>query len=497
MNRTMMKKFNARRKGLTHSLSLRVFVANLATKTLRLKVRIGDLTLWFALFLLLGVSACKVSQPYKSPTQIVNNDLYRGVQTSDSSTIATIPWEQFFADTLLQSLIREGLNNNPDMTVAFARIKQAEANLAQSKAAFLPTLDANAGVTTQKLSATQLGRTQIQQVNLSAGWEADLWGKLSSAKRAALASLLQSEANQRVVQTQLIANIAANYFRLMAFDAQLKITLQTLEVQKNDVDLMQTLKASDVVTGADVAQSEANRYSVEIVIPDLKQSIRETENTVCILVGRSPGEIVRDSLSNENLKDDLKTGVPLQLLANRPDVQASEYQLRNSSELVNVARAYFYPSLVITAQGGWVSSNFSTLFNPASLFGTVVGGLTQPILANGQNKQRLRIAQAQVESDLASFRQTLLNAGGEVSNALYSYQTAADKIQIRSQQIAYLDKSVEFLKELVKYTSNTNYTDVLTSEQNLLSAQLNGVGDKLQQLQSIISLYVSLGGGTR
>jgi len=144
-----------------------------------------------------------------------------------------------------------------------------------------------------------------------------------------------------------------------------------------------------------------------------------------------------------------------------------------------------------------VSQNIASLFNMSSIFGNIIGGLTEPIFANGLNKQRLKLAQAQVESDLASFKQSLLNAGQEVSNALFSYQTATEKIQIRSQQIAYLSKSVDFLKELVKYTSNTNYTDVLTSEQSLLSAQLNGVGDKLQQLQSVISLYASVGGGAR
>ena len=450
-----------------------------------------------SLLLMICFLSCKVSQTYKLPDNLVNKDLFRDSPSTDTVTLATIPWREFFTDTLLQSLISEGLNNNTDLKIAVYRIKQAETNFEQSKSAFWPSLNASLSATSQKLADIQLGRTQLQQAYLSSSWQANLWGKLSSAKRAALASLLQSESNQKAVRTQLIENIAGSYYRLQAYDAQLQITQQTLEVQKHDVELMQALKASNVVTGADVAQSEANRYSVEIAIPDLKQAIRETENSISVLIGRSPGPIMRDSLRNEIPGKNLNTGIPLQLLSNRPDVAASEYQLRNSFELTNVARSYFYPSFNITAQAGYVSQNIASLFNMSSIFGNIIGGLTEPIFANGLNKQRLKLAQAQVESDLASFKQSLLNAGQEVSNALFSYQTATEKIQIRSQQIAYLSKSVDFLKELVKYTSNTNYTDVLTSEQSLLSAQLNGVGDKLQQLQSVISLYASVGGGAR
>jgi len=447
------------------------------------------------LLFIAGITACRVTQPYHEPQGIASDNLYRDMNPKDTATIANIPWQQMFTDTLLQALINEGIANNNDLKVAVARIKSADAGFAQSKAAFFPSLDANIGTTVQKVTSAQIGRSPIFEGYLSSSWQADIWGKLQSSRRAALASLLQSEAYRRAVQTQLIANIATDYYALMAYDAELQVTLKTVENRKQDVETMKVLKASDVVTGAAVVQSEANRYSAEVTIPDIRQNIRETENSISLLIGRSPGSIQRDSLSKEPVMTNLQTGVPSQLLANRPDVQEAEYQLRNAFELVNVARTYFYPALSITAEGGIYNTSVANLFSAGSFFGNIIGGLTQPIFNNGLNKQRLKVAQAQQEEYLASFKQTLLTAGQEVSNALFQYQAAQDKIAIRTQQINYLQKSVEYTKELLKYTASTNYTDVLTSEQSLLASQLSSVSDKLQQLQAVVNLYSSLGGG--
>ncbi|MFT3704139.1 MAG: efflux transporter outer membrane subunit [Agriterribacter sp.] len=440
-------------------------------------------------------ASCKVTQPYKTPTDSIPQTLFRDVNTTDSVTIANVPWKQLFTDTALLRLIEEGIQNNLDLKVAVARIKQAQANLRQSNAAFYPSIDAHATGTVQKPANNVQGATQIYQLYGSASWEADIWGKLRSAKRAALAALLESDAYKKAVQTQLVADIATNYYSLLAYDAQLQVTLRTVDNRAKDVETMKQLKQSDVVTGAAVVQSEANRYSAAVTIPDIRQNIRETENAISILLGRSPGEITRDSIVNEQVSSDLRTGLPAQLLANRPDVQEAEYQLRYYFELTNVARTYFYPSLTITAEGGLSNTSVSDFFNASSLFGNIIGGLTQPIFNQGLNRQRLEVAKAQQEEYFANFKKAILNAGQEVSNALYSYQAASDKMSIRSQQISFLEKSVDYTKELLKYTANTNYTDVLTSEQSLLAAQLSSIGDKLQQLQAVVELYRSLGGG--
>lgn len=440
-------------------------------------------------------TSCSVTKPYQLDQATVNKTLYRDITTNDTTTIADIPWKQLFSDTLLQGLISEGIQNNLDLKIAAARIKAAEANFVQSKSAFFPSLSANISAAGQQLSAAQAGHSQTYQFYLGSGWEVGLWGKLKSARRSAQSALLESEAYKRAVQTQLISDIAMQYYNLIGYDAQLAITEKTIENRRADVETMKILKESNVVTGAAVVQSQANQYSAEVTVPDLKQHIRETENAISILLGRNPGPVHRDSLLNEQIRTGLETGVPLQLLANRPDVQQAEYQLRYYAELTNVAKTYFYPSLTITGESGLYANNLSQLFNASSFFANVLGGLAQPLFNNGLNKQRLQISKANQEEYLYTFQQALLNAGEEVSNALFDYQAASDKMKTRSQQITYLQRSVEYTRELLKYTANTNYTDVLTSEQSLLAAQLSGVSDKLQQLEAVVTLYRSLGGG--
>lgn len=453
-------------------------------------------TFWFILMAASVLVSCRVTENYKNPAGLADAKLYRDVDTTDTTTIADIPWKEMFRDSLLQRIIQEGIDHNLDLKIAAARIKQAQANLNQNKAALFPTLAVNASGPV--VSSSNLNNTlSLYQLYGSASWEADIWGKLRSTKRAALAALLQSEAYKRAVQTQLVADIATDYYVLMAYDAQLQVTLKTVENRKLDVETMKKLKESDVVTGAAVVQSEANRYSVEVTIPDLKQNIRVTENALSILLGRHPGGIARDSLGNQHFWNNLQTGVPLRLLSNRPDVQEAEYQLRYYFELTKAARAYFYPTLTITAEGGVANGSISKLFSPSSLFGEVIAGLVQPVFNHGLNVQRLKTAQAQEEEFLNTFKKTLLNAGMEVSNALSDYQAATEKLKLREQQIGYLQESVDFTKELLKYSANTNYTDVLTSEQSLLAAQLSSVTDKVQQLQAVIVLYRSLGGGWR
>jgi multidrug efflux system outer membrane protein len=259
---------------------------------------------------------------------------------------------------------------------------------------------------------------------------------------------------------------------------------------------MKALKEGDVVNGAAVVQSEANRYAAEVAIPDVKRSIRETENAIDILVGRPPGALNRTKLDDQQPITNLQTGIPAQLLKNRPDVQQAEYTFRSAFENTNVARTYFYPAFTITASGGFSNLQLKDFFIN-SVFYNIAAGLTQPIFNQGINKARLKTAQAQQLEALYNYQQTLLTAGQEVSNALYAYQSGVEKDGSRSKQIAALLKSVDYTEQLLRYSSATNYTDVLTSEQNLLAAQLSGVNDRLQQLQAIVDLYRALGGGWR
>lgn len=450
---------------------------------------------------ILSLSAC-VTKKYERP-QVKSEGLYRDNNTTDTASIADLQWKQLFSDTTLQSLIQQGINENLDLKQAIERIKIAEATLQQSRAAFLPSLQADVNVTDNKQSQASLNfpagininlETQTYKAQLSTAWEADIWGKLSSAKRAAYATLLQSDAAKRAVQTQLIATIANNYYTLLALDKQLAITEETIKVRTKDVETMKELKQGAVVNGAAVVQSEANLYAAQVTLPDLKRSIKEAENALSVVLGKAPNAINRTTLDQQTPYADLKTGVSAQLLQNRPDVIAAEFGFRSAFENTNVAKTYFYPALTLTASGGLSSLQLQDFFSK-SIFYNLVGGLTQPIFAKGANKARLKTAQANQQIAFYNFQQTLLTGGQEVSNALFAYQTATEKEATRAKQIASLTKAVDFTKELLRYSSATNYTDVLTSEQSLLTAQLSGINDKLQKLQSVVNLYRALGGG--
>ena len=452
--------------------------------------------------IVLTLSACGVTKKYAQP-DVKKDSLYREPNQTDTSTMASLPWQQLFSDPILKSLIQEGLEQNLDLKNAIQNIVQAQATLRQARLAFLPDLNGAANAGRNQTSEAGLNfppginintLTNSFQLQLNTTWEADIWGKLSSSKRAALADYLQTDAAKRAVQTRLIADIANSYYTLMAYDQQLEITELTLKKRIENVETLRALKEGAVVTGAAVVQSEANRYEAEVSIPDLKQDIRTMENSLSVLLARVPGPVNRSKLTDQQPFTDLRLGVSAQLLANRPDVQAAEFAFRSAFENTNVARTLFYPSLTLSATGGFSNLEIKDFFDHA-FFYNLLGGLTQPIFSRGSNRANLTRAQSIQVQSLNNFQQTLLNAGQEVSNSLYAYQMATEKEASRVKQIAALEKAVEFTEELLRYSSATNYTDVLTSEQSLLSAQLNGVNDRLQKLQAIVSLYQALGGG--
>lgn len=448
-----------------------------------------------AILLICLFAACKVSRPYQQPA-VAYNSQYRD-QQADTNTLADLPYREVFRDTVLQGLIRQGVEQNPDLKTAYTRIRQFEAYYSQSRAAFYPLFDANLGISESKLTEAQgFGSRSITQFQLgvSSSWEADIWGRLKSSRRASEAALLQTIAGTRAIQTSIISAIANNYYLLLALDQQLKITEQTVRNWDTTVNVMRALKLAATVTEAAVVQSEAQRYAAEVTLPDLKQSIRETENELSVLTGRPPGTIARGRLEDQEAPQMLQTGVPAQLLSNRPDVQEAEYAYRNAFELTNVARASFYPSLFITGSAGLSSLTIASLFNTGAVAASIAAGLTQPIFNRRLLRTNLAVSQAQQEAALYGFQNSLLVASQEVSNAYSLHQHAAEKTKIRSNQLNALTKSVEYTQELLT-NGFANYTEVITARQSLLAAQLGRVTDKLQQMQAVVNLYRALGGG--
>jgi multidrug efflux system outer membrane protein len=444
-----------------------------------------------------GFVSCGISKKYATP-ETSSADLFRDVPITDTTGIGTISYNQIFTDTILQNLIRKGLAENLDLQIAYTRVRQSEAHYRQSRAAYLPTLNANAGVAQNRLAEAQgFGvNTSVTQYELgvSSSWELDIWGKLTSSKRAALANMLATDAGARALKTRIVSNVASYYYQLVALDQQLEITEQTVRNWDSTVTTMRALKEAARVTEAAVVQSEAQRYAAEVTIPDLKQSIRETENALSVLLGIAPTSIRRGSLKDQSFSVLVKTGVPSQLLANRPDIQQAEFNYRNAFELTNVARASFYPSLTITGSAGFTPRSLSSLIDPSSFVASIGAGILQPIFNRRLNRTNLAVAREEQQAAYLSFKNSLLIAGQEVSDALSLHETAEAKKTVRENQIIALTKSVDYTRELLR-NGFANYNEVILARQSLLAAELGRVNDQLQQLQAIVNLYRSLGGG--
>ncbi|WP_430406324.1 efflux transporter outer membrane subunit [Fluviicola sp.] len=456
-------------------------------------------TVLFALILV--VSSC-VTTRYERPDEVKSAELYRDNTSTDTTSMADLEWKKLFSDPILQDLIEKGLAQNLNLKQAVERINSSQAYLKQTKMAFLPSLQLDINSTDAKQSGRAVNApagfikltTHTNRIQLGTSWEADIWGKLRSAKRGAIAGMLQSDASKRAIQTQLIVDISNAYYNLLAFDKQLKITQETIEIRKKEVETLTALQESGKITSAEVLQSQANQYAAEVMVPELQNQIWQAENLLNYLLARGPEKITRGTLDEQVIYTDLRLGVSSQLLKNRPDVQAAEYSFIAAFENTNVAKTYFYPSLTLTANGGFASFKIQDLFSQ-SIFYNIIGGLTQPIFNRGQNKARLRTAKADQQIAFYNFQDVILRSGMEVSNALYAYQNATERERIRKMQIESLTVAVENTQELISNRSGTNYTDVLSSEQNLIAAQMNGINDKLDQLQSVVNLYRALGGG--
>lgn len=452
------------------------------------------------------LGSCGVLRKYREPeiARQQQESLYRDAGTSDTASLADLQWREVFTDPHLQQLIEAALQHNYDLKNAVLQISQAEAALMQSRWALFPTLNFAPQVNHSKTSRAALNlppsvnirlRTTTIQLGFSSSWELDVWGKLASGRRASLAGYWQADATRKAVETSLIANVAGMYYTLLALDEQLEITESTIGVREKTMNSMKALKEAAVVTGAAVVQSEANWYAAQVSIPDLKQNIREIENSLSVLLGRAPQPVTRGTLSSAMMKHRIAAGVPVQLLTRRPDVRAAEFAFRKAFENTNVAKAQFYPSFTITAANAGISALAHNNLLSESFFYNFIGGLTQPILSRGAIRANHKIAKAQQEQAWNTFQKTVLTAGQEVSNALFAYSAGMEKMGARNKQIDALEKAVHYNMQLLEYSSTTNYTDVLTSEQSLLQAKLNLVSDQLQQTRAIVELYRALGGG--
>lgn len=317
---------------------------------------------------------------------------------------------------------------------------------------------------------------------------------MRNSKRQAQALYAQSQDYKQAVRTQLIASIANTYYTLLMLDEQLAFAQEMALSWEETVHSTRALMNAGMTDEAAVSQMEAACYEVQTSVLDLKKQISQTENSFALLLAETPRTYERNSLSEVQMPTELSVGIPIQILANRPDVRMAERSLESAFYATNMARSAFYPSITLSGSAGWTNSAGAIIANPGKFLASAVGSLTQPLFARGQLLGQLKISKAQQEEASLAFQQTLLNAGSEVNDALTAWQTSKNKKQLLDRQVISLQNAVKSTSLLMEH-GTTTYLEVLTARQKLLSAQLTQTANRFSEIQSVISLYCALGGG--
>lgn len=445
------------------------------------------------------LSSCHIYKAYDRPEDISAEGIYRDpvsvtdtLAVTDTTNIGSLPWQEIFRDPKLQVLIEEGLANNVDMQAAILRVEEAKVMLTSARLSFLPSINFAPQGSLTTMGDSDWGKAY--STPLAASWEVDLFGKLLNASRSQKTAYLQSQYSQQAVRSQIICGIANLYYTLLMLDRQVEITTETVAIYKENVRAMEAMKIAGMTTEAAVTQIRAAYHQVQASLIDLQRQVRETENSLSVLLAKAPQHIDRGTLDEQVMPEELLTGVPLQLLENRPDVKIAEMNLASAYYTTNQARAAFYPGINITATAGWTNGSGVQISNPGQFMFQALASLAQPIFNNGKLIANLKVSKAEEEIAKMNYQQTILEAGQEVSDALHLYDATNKKLIHDKSQVEELEKAVVYTKDLFQ-SGDATYLEILTSQQNLLSAQLTEVSDNIQRIQAVISLYSAVGGG--
>lgn len=445
------------------------------------------------------LASCHVYSNYERPQNITQQieQLYRDTLNTaealqaDTANFGNMPWQEVFTDPQLQTLIQKALQNNANIRNAENAVKQAQIGLKVARLAYYPSISLNPQAA---VSSWDFGKaTQTYNVPIAANWQFNLFS-LRNNKQKAKMNLEMSKAYQQAARTSIIAAVANMYYTLQMLDEQLKTTEATVDIWAENVRAMELMKEGAMTTEAAVGQAKANYLNLQATVPTLKQNILQVENSLCNLLHESSHTIERSTFDANDFPAQYSVGIPVQLLANRPDVHAAEMNLASAFYGVNIARSAFYPTLTIGGQAGW-TNNAGIIVNPGKILASAFASLTQPIFANGKLRAQLKLSKINYEDAQINFEQTLLNAGQEVSNALSAYQTAQEHQQTRQQQVETLANTLQNTQMLFQYSTGTSYLAVLTAQQSLIQAQLSLISDKFDKVQAVINLYQALGGG--
>ncbi|MDB5029901.1 efflux transporter outer membrane subunit [Mucilaginibacter sp.] len=462
---------------------------------------------YILLLAVLATSACKVSKDIKTPIAELPAN-FRNDSTKDAGSIADIPWKDFFTDAELQKLIDSAIVKNYDMQIAIKNIEASQLLVKQVKWNYVPTVGLNVTASTDRPSDNSLTGLSLSQfgigtkhiedysANLSLSWEADIWGKIHNQNKSALAAYLQTNEAKKAIQTNIVAGVSQGYYNLLMLDAQLLTAQNNVKLNDSTLRIIKLQFDAGQVTLLAVQQAQAQQLVAAGLIPQFEQNITLQENALRILTGELPGRIVRDKTLNEvSFADNLSSGVPADLVNRRPDVKSSELALTIANANVGINQAEMYPALRITASGGVNSFMASNWFNiPASLFGMVSGSVLQPLLNHKELKTNFEIAKIDREKTVIQFRQTVLNAVGEVSNALVKIDKLKSEQDIAANRVNTLQKATSNANQLFK-NGMANYLEVITAQGNVLQSELELASIKTARLNAVAELYRSLGGG--
>ena len=444
------------------------------------------------------MSSCGIYNKYERPdvnvTGIVR-DVTSNTDTlavTDTTSFGNLPWRSVFTDPQLQVLIEQGLEHNTDLLNAALNVKMVEAQLMAAKLAFVPSFTFSPQGTISSWDGSKATKTYSLPINAS--WSIDLFGNLLNQKRSAQMALLATKDYQLVVKTNLIANIANAYYTLLMLDKQLEIVDNMTVLTKDTCDMMKLQKELNSAKETSVQSAEANYYSVLAQAADLKRQIRETENSLSLLLGQPAQTIARGRLEDQSLPTEFSTGVGIQMLNNRPDVHYAEMTLAQCFYDTQAARSKFYPNITISGSGAFTNSSGSGIVNPGKWLLSAIGSLVQPIFQNGQLVAQLKVAKATQEQAYNTWQNAVLSAGSEVSNALVLYNSSDEKSKLEEKQVESLTKNVQYTKDLFNMGSST-YLEVITAQQSLLNAELSKVQDDFYKMQAVVNLYYALGGG--
>ena len=447
------------------------------------------------------VSSCGVYNKYERPdveTTGLVRDVVSDVDTlvvQDTASFGNLPWRAVFTDPQLQTLIEQGLERNADLLNAALNVKMYESMLTAAKLAFLPAVNIGQQspmATISTLYTDPSVTTKSYTLPITASWTLDLFGNILSQKRSTQMKLLGMKDYQMAVRAQVIGGIANCYYTLLMLDEQLRIVTEMSKMAKETWDMMALQYNLGRMRSTSVQSAEAAYLSTLTQANDFRRQIRATENALSLLIGQQGQQIPRSTLYEQALPTEFSTGVGVALLQNRPDVHNAEMALASCFHDVQTARSQFYPNITVGASLAFTNNNGN--LNPGKWLASLFGSLTQPIFQRGALTVNLKVKKMQYEQAFNTWQNAILKAGNEVSNALVNYRGYDDNSKIESQRVELLMKTVEDTKALYQRSGST-YLEVLTAQNQLLSAQLNKANAEFNKMQSVVSLYTALGGG--